>query len=62
MRSELAVPLFDDAKVVGVIDVDSDVPDNFSEDDRELLQTFAGVAAIAIRNARLFSQQGAARP
>lgn len=59
VRSELAVPLFEDTKVVGVIDVDSDVPDNFQEDDRELLQTFAGIAAIAIRNARLFAQQGA---
>lgn len=55
VRSELAVPMFDDGKVVGVIDVDSDTPDNFGEDDRDLLQTFAGIAAIAIRNARLFS-------
>ena len=62
VRSELAVPLFDDGKVIGVIDVDSDVPDNFSEDDRELLQTFAGIAAIAIRNARLFSEAGVSRP
>ena len=29
VRSELAVPLFDEGNVVGVIDLDSDVPDNF---------------------------------
>ena len=57
VRSELAVPLFDDAKVIGVIDVDSDSPGNFHPEDRELLETFAGVAAIAIRNARLFASQ-----
>lgn len=57
VRSELAVPLYDENRVIGVIDVDSDVPDNFREDDRELLQTFAGIAAIAIRNARLFQEE-----
>lgn len=56
VRSELAVPLFDEGDVIGVIDVDSDVPDNFQPDDRELLETFAGVAAVALRNARLFAQ------
>ncbi len=60
VRSELAVPMFDEGKVIGVIDVDSDLPDKFREDDRELLETFAGVAAVALRNARLF-QQGASR-
>ena len=55
VRSELAVPMFEEGRVIGVIDVDSDVPDNFTEDDRELLQTFAGVAAIAIHNAKLFA-------
>ncbi|HVO31146.1 MAG TPA: GAF domain-containing protein [bacterium] len=54
-RSEIAVPLFDEGRVVGVIAVDSDVPGNFHIEDRELLETFAGVAAVAIRNARLFA-------
>jgi putative methionine-R-sulfoxide reductase with GAF domain len=57
VRSELAVPLFDEGNVVGVIDLDSDVPDNFHTDDRELLQTFAGVAPVALRNARLFAER-----
>ena len=60
VRSELAVPLFDEGNVIGVIDVDSDAVDNFHQDDRELLETFAGVAAVALRNARLFAE-GAAR-
>lgn len=57
VRSELAVPLFDESKVIGVIAVDSDTPGNFHTEDRELLETFAGVAAVAIRNARLFAAQ-----
>ena len=56
VRSELAVPLFDEGNVVGVIDVDSDAPDNFSPEDREFLETFAGLAAVALRNARIFAE------
>ena len=51
------MPLFDEGNVVGVIDLDSDVPDNCSPEDREFLQTFAGVAAVALRNARLFAER-----
>jgi signal transduction histidine kinase len=52
MVSELAVPLMVDEKVIGVLNVESPRPDAFSEHDQELLETLAGQAAIAIRNAQ----------
>ena len=33
-RSEIVVPLHKDGEVVGVLDIDSPIPDRFSEDDR----------------------------
>ena len=33
-RSEIVVPLHKDGEVVGVLDIDSPLPDRFSEDDR----------------------------
>lgn len=44
-RSEIVVPIFKDREVVGEIDVDSDRPDAFSEDDRHLLEGAARLAA-----------------
>jgi signal transduction histidine kinase len=53
--SILAVPLIAKNKVIGVLEVlnrkDGGV---FTEDDSSLLSTFAGQAAVAIENARLF--------
>jgi GAF domain-containing protein len=40
-RSEIVVPIFKDAEVVGEIDVDSDLADAFDEDDRRLLEETA---------------------
>ena len=41
-RSEIVVPIFKDGSVVGEIDVDSDLPDAFGEEDRRLLEDAAG--------------------
>jgi L-methionine (R)-S-oxide reductase len=44
-RSEIVVPIALDGRVVGEIDIDSDRPAAFGEDDRELLERVAVVVA-----------------
>ncbi len=44
-RSEIVVPIFKDAVVAGEIDVDSDLPDAFDEEDRRLLEEAARLVA-----------------
>ncbi len=52
-RSWLGVPLLVKGEVVGVMSVQSLSPHAFSEDDRQLLAAFGGLAAAAISNAEL---------
>jgi GAF domain-containing protein/HAMP domain-containing protein len=52
-RSEMALPLRMGGKVIGVLDVQSDQPQAYKEDDITILQTLADQLAIAIENARL---------
>jgi GAF domain-containing protein len=40
-RSEIVVPIADQARIVGEIDIDSDKPAAFSEDDRAFLERVA---------------------
>jgi sigma-B regulation protein RsbU (phosphoserine phosphatase) len=54
VRSELAVPMVARHKLVGVIDLESTVPNAFSGQDRALLQLIAGRVGGAIDNARLY--------
>jgi signal transduction histidine kinase len=56
VRSELAVPLEVRGEVRGVINVDSDRTDAFSEDDQELLQELAIQASKVIHNTWLYEQ------
>lgn len=56
VRSLLAVPVQVKGRVIGVINVDERVPDAFGPDQERLLTIAAAQAAIAIENARLFSQ------
>jgi GAF domain-containing protein len=44
-RSEIVVPISHEGRVVGEIDIDSDRPAAFGEDDRELLERVALVVA-----------------
>ena len=58
IRSVMAVPLMMDAKVLGMIYVDSSFGTNrFTEPQLELLTLIAGVASIRIENARLLDVQ-----
>lgn len=56
VRSELAVPLVVRDEVRGVLNVDSNRPDAFSEEDRELLEALAAQAARVIHNTWLYEQ------
>jgi PAS domain S-box-containing protein len=54
--AQLAVPLTNDKRVLGVLMVGSEERAAFTEDDLKLLLIFAGHAASLIRNARLYGQ------
>jgi signal transduction histidine kinase len=56
IRSELAVPLRVNDEVRGVLNVDADRQDAFSEDDQSLLEELALQAAGVIRNTWLYEQ------
>jgi len=55
-RSEMALPLRVGENVIGALDVQSKQSNAFSENDIALLSTLADQIAIAIENARLFSE------
>jgi class 3 adenylate cyclase/putative methionine-R-sulfoxide reductase with GAF domain len=52
-RTVLAAPILVDNEFIGTVDVARGVVDPFSEEEIQLLRTFADQAAIAIANARL---------
>ncbi len=55
-RNLICVPMISHDRLVGVIEVlNKYAPEGFSEEDIELLSSFAAQAAIAIENARLFT-------
>lgn len=55
-RSELALPLRVTEQIIGSLDVQSTQTDAFSTEDISVLTTLADQVAIAIENARLFSE------
>jgi GAF domain-containing protein len=55
-HSEMALPLRVGKTIVGALDVQSTVPNAFSEDDVEVLSILADVVSVAIENARLFEE------
>ncbi|MBC8160053.1 MAG: SpoIIE family protein phosphatase [Roseiflexaceae bacterium] len=55
--AELAVPLRFGNQQIGVLDVQSDRTDAFSDDDLFIMQTLAGQIAVAIESARAFGAQ-----
>src|SRR5438128_9949484 len=56
-RSELAVPLVSQNKVVGVLDIESPEPGYFRDEQVKLLNLLASQIAIAIENARLYQSE-----
>jgi len=60
-RSEMALPLNYRGRTIGVLDVQSTKPGAFSENDTNTLGILADQVAVAIENARLFTQTQQAR-
>ncbi len=56
-RAELAMPLRVEQRVLGVLDLQSDRPGAFSEQDVAVLQILADQIAIAIEDSRLYQAQ-----
>ncbi|HUI90475.1 MAG TPA: GAF domain-containing protein [Anaerolineales bacterium] len=55
-RSEMALPLILNEQTIGVLDVQSEEPSAFTQEDIEVLATLAEQVSIAIQNARLFDE------
>lgn len=55
-RSELAIPLLYQDRVIGVLDLESPVLNYFNDDHVQALSILAGQLAVAIENARLYEQ------
>lgn len=56
IRSHLVVPICLGDKVIGLLNLDDDIPGKFVKDDIEKLQSLTNAAAIALENARLFEE------
>ena len=55
-RSELCVPIRVGEEIVGVLDVQSEQPNAFDENDVRVLETLAAQVAVALENARLYRE------
>jgi phosphoserine phosphatase RsbU/P len=57
IQSELCVPLIFNDNVVGLLDIQSDKLNSFTEDDRIMFEAVADTIAAAIRNADLYRSE-----
>jgi GAF domain-containing protein len=55
-RAEMALPLIRGTQVLGALDVQSTEPDAFTPEDQRTFETLAAQLAVAIDNARLFTE------
>jgi signal transduction histidine kinase len=55
IRSWMGIPLRASGEVIGMLAIDSRIPDAYTAEDCEVADAFADLAAAAVRNARLFS-------
>jgi len=56
-RSEMAVPMVVGKTLVGVMDVQADMPNRFSPTDVQVMTTLTDQVAVAVQNARLYAHQ-----
>ena len=56
-RSELAVPMIVGDRLVGVLDVQSDIVNRFTDQDILIMRTLAAQVAVAVQNAEQFAEQ-----
>ncbi|NWG17313.1 MAG: GAF domain-containing protein [Chloroflexi bacterium] len=59
-RAELAIPMLYQGNLIGVLDLQSQQVNRFSDEDIRILKTLADQIAIAVRNSQLFEQTVAA--
>lgn len=55
-RSEMAIPMLARGELLGVLDVQSDIVDRFTEEDVQVKSTLANQLAASLSNARLFEE------
>src|SRR5437867_6357626 len=55
-RSELAIPMLHQGTVIGVLDVESPIPNYFTEDHVQTLSILAANLAVSLENAHLYEQ------
>jgi signal transduction histidine kinase/HAMP domain-containing protein len=60
-RSEMAIPLIAGGRVIGVLDMQSELPGSLNELNLPAFDALAGQLAVAIQNADLFAQTQEAR-
>ncbi len=51
------VPLVTEGRAIGVLQIDSPVPDAWDDDDRLLLMSFTPIVAAAVQNARILARE-----
>ena len=56
VRAELVIPLLLQDRLIGVLDLESTVPQAFTADHERMLDTMGSYIAIALENARLYQQ------
>jgi PAS domain S-box-containing protein len=56
-RAELAVPMIVGNRLMGVLDVQADAPNSFTEEDAQIQTSLANQIAIALQNATLYQEQ-----
>ncbi len=56
-RSELVIPMILRDRLLGIFDLQSEIPHRFSQEDLRVLQTLAEQIAVAVRNAQLFAER-----
>ncbi|HLF01030.1 MAG TPA: GAF domain-containing protein, partial [Anaerolineales bacterium] len=59
-RSEMAIPMIVGNRALGVLDVQSDIVDRFTNEDTQIQTTLAAQIAVALQNARQYDQTQAA--
>jgi PAS domain S-box-containing protein len=55
-QSEMAVPMIVGNKLLGVLDVQADIPNRFVDEDMQIQTTLAAQVAVALQNANLYQQ------